>query len=61
MKIMAATEPVITLYTNHGCGWSRRVQIALKELDLEYEEVLIDLDKPREGWFLELNPVNTRF
>jgi len=31
-------------------------KITLKELDLEYEEVLIDLQGPRPAWYLELNP-----
>lgn len=29
----------------------------IKELGLPYEEVIIDLDKPREPWYLEVNPV----
>jgi glutathione S-transferase len=29
----------------------------LKELGLPYEEVIIDLSKPREPWYLEINPV----
>lgn len=49
--------PKIKLYTNHGCGWSQRVQITLRELNLAYEEVLMDLDQPRPDWFLKLNPV----
>lgn len=48
--------PKIILYTNHGCPWAHRAHIALKELGLEYEEVIIDLDKPREPWYLEINP-----
>ncbi|KAI9373611.1 thioredoxin-like protein [Aspergillus egyptiacus] len=48
--------PKITLYTNHICPWAHRAHIALKELGLEYEEVIIDLDKPREPWYLEINP-----
>jgi len=49
--------PKITLYTNHGCPYAHRVHIALKELELPYEEVVIDLDKPREPWYLKVNPV----
>lgn len=47
----------IILYANHACPWCHRVYIALVELGLEFEEVLIDLDKPRELWYLEINPV----
>jgi hypothetical protein len=54
----AGDHAKITLYTNHGCGWSHRVHIVLKELGLEYEEVLIDMDVPRPDWFLKLNPVS---
>ena len=44
----------ITLYTNHGCPWAQRVHIALKELGIEpTEEVIIDLQKPREQWYLD--------
>jgi len=50
--------PNITLYTNHGCPYAHRAHIALKELKLPYEEVIIDLDKPREPWYLEVNPVS---
>jgi glutathione S-transferase len=49
--------PKITLYTNHGCPYAHRAHIALKEAGLEYEEVIIDLDKPREPWYLKVNPV----
>ncbi|PLB46353.1 thioredoxin-like protein [Aspergillus steynii IBT 23096] len=48
--------PKITLYTNHRCPWAHRAHIALKELGLEFEEVIIDLTKPREPWYLEVNP-----
>ncbi|KAL3454214.1 thioredoxin-like protein [Aspergillus insuetus] len=48
--------PKIILYTNHLCPWAHRAHIALKELGLDYEEVIIDLDKPREPWYLEINP-----
>ena len=47
------------MYTNHRCPWAHRAHIVIKELGLEYEEVIIDLDKPREPWYLEVNPVRT--
>lgn len=50
------TAPKITFYTNHGCPWAHRAHITLKELGLPYEEVIIDLEKPREPWYLEVNP-----
>ena len=50
--------PKITFYTNPGCPWAHRGYIALKELGLEYEEVVIDLDTPREPWYLKVNPVS---
>lgn len=48
--------PKITLYTNHGCPWAHRAHIALKELSLPYEEVIIDLDTPRDPSYLAINP-----
>lgn len=57
LNMSSPDPPKIKLYTNHGCGWSQRVQITLRELKLPYEEVLLDLDQPRPDWFLELNPV----
>ncbi|CAI6319609.1 unnamed protein product [Periconia digitata] len=48
--------PKITLYTNHACPWAHRAHIAIKELGLPYEEVIIDLNVPREQWYLDLNP-----
>lgn len=51
------TAPKITLYTNHRCPWAHRAHIVIKELGLPYEEVIIDLDTPREPWYLEVNPV----
>jgi len=50
------SSPQITLYTNHGCPYAHRAHIALKELGLPYEEVIIDLDRPRDPWYLEVNP-----
>lgn len=55
---MGSTGDKITLYTNHRCPWAHRAHIAIKELGLEYEEVIIDLDTPREPWYLEINPVS---
>ncbi|KZF25190.1 thioredoxin-like protein [Xylona heveae TC161] len=52
-----AVAPKIILYTNHLCPWAHRAHIALKALELPYEEVIIDLSKPREEWYLkEINP-----
>jgi len=53
-------SPKITLYTNHVCPWAHRAHIALKELGLPYEEVIIDLDTPREAWYLKINPVRSK-
>jgi glutathione S-transferase len=47
----------ITLYTNHACPFAHRAHIALEELGVEFKEVIIDLDTPREPWYLEINPV----
>ncbi|KAA6411129.1 MAG: hypothetical protein FRX48_05441 [Lasallia pustulata] len=50
------TPPNITLWTNHDSFWCNRLEIAMRELNLAYKEVLIDLSKPREDWFLKINP-----
>ena len=47
----------ITFYTNHACPWAHRVHIILAELKIPYEEVIIDLSKPREDWYLKINHV----
>ncbi|KAI9786267.1 MAG: hypothetical protein M1816_008076 [Peltula sp. TS41687] len=52
----STSQPKITLYTNHGCPYAHRVHIAIKELGLKYEEVIIDLETPREEWYLKINP-----
>jgi glutathione S-transferase len=54
---MGSIGPSITLYTNHRCPWAHRAHIVIKELGLPYDEVIIDLDKPREPWYLDVNPV----
>jgi len=53
---MADSDYRITLYTYHGCPYAHRAHIALRELGLPFEEVIIDLDKPREPWYLQVNP-----
>lgn len=45
-------QPKITLYTNHACPFAHRAHIVLHELGMEYEEVIIDLEKPREEWWV---------
>jgi glutathione S-transferase len=49
-------SPKIIFYTNPTCPWAHRGYIALKELGLPYEEIVIDLETPREPWYLEVNP-----
>lgn len=44
-------QPKITLYTNHGCPFAHRAHIALHELGFTADEIIIDLDKPREPWY----------
>lgn len=53
------SQPKLILYTNRGCPWAHRAHIALKESGLNYEEVIIDLNTPREPWYLEINPVSS--
>ena len=50
-------EYKITLYSNRACPYAHRVHITLAELGVQYEEVNIDLDKPRDAWYLKINPV----
>lgn len=52
----SSADTKITLYTNHRCPWAHRAHIVIKELGIPYEEVIIDLDTPREPWYLEVNP-----
>lgn len=48
----------LILYTNHGCPWAQRAHIILKELGLPHEEVIIDLERPRDEWYLKINDVS---
>ncbi|KAF1845375.1 thioredoxin-like protein [Cucurbitaria berberidis CBS 394.84] len=56
MAQVNGNAPKITLYTNHNCPWAHRSHIVLKELGLSFDEVIIDLNTPREPWYLEINP-----
>ncbi|KAF2020726.1 glutathione-S-transferas-like protein omega 1 [Aaosphaeria arxii CBS 175.79] len=56
MAAVSGEAPKITLYTNHRCPWAHRAHIVIKELGLPYEESIIDLDRPRDPWYLEVNP-----
>ncbi|KAJ9611000.1 hypothetical protein H2204_015285 [Knufia peltigerae] len=49
-------NPEIILYTNHGCPWAHRAHIVIRELGLPYKEEIIDLDRPRDPWYLKINP-----
>ncbi|KAJ5160647.1 uncharacterized protein N7482_007651 [Penicillium canariense] len=46
--------PTITLYT--APPWAHRAQIALRELDMEFETILIDITVPRTLEYLAINP-----
>ncbi len=35
---------------------AHRAHIALSELGISFKEVIIDLDRPRDPWYLEINP-----
>ncbi|RDL35809.1 Thioredoxin-like protein [Venustampulla echinocandica] len=48
--------PKITLYTSHLCPWAHRSQIALRELGLPFETVIVDLSVPRTPEYLKINP-----
>lgn len=50
-------KPEIILYTNHACPWAHRAHIALNELGVDFKEEIIDLDRPRDPWYLKVNPV----
>ncbi|KAK7542070.1 thioredoxin-like protein [Phyllosticta citribraziliensis] len=48
--------PQITFYTFPDCPYCQRVHILLTELALPFDEVLVDISKPREQWYLDINP-----
>jgi glutathione S-transferase len=48
--------PIITLYTAHHCPFAHRAQIALRELNLEFETVIVDITIPRTPQYLAINP-----
>lgn len=52
---MAATTPQIKLYTAHHCPFAHRVQIALRELGLAFEAILVDITTPRTPEYLAVN------
>ncbi|EAQ90069.1 hypothetical protein CHGG_06688 [Chaetomium globosum CBS 148.51] len=51
-----ASQDKLILYTNHGCPWAHRAHIALAELKIPFEEVIIDLSTPRTEEYLKINP-----
>jgi len=53
---MSTATDTLTLYTNRKCPWAHRAHIALNELKVPFEEVTIPLDRPRDPWYLEVNP-----
>ncbi|KAI0397851.1 thioredoxin-like protein [Xylariaceae sp. FL0594] len=52
----SASNTKLKLYTNHGCPWAHRAHIALAELELPFEEEIIDLAVPRTAEYLKINP-----
>ncbi|KAL9598562.1 MAG: hypothetical protein Q9219_004393 [cf. Caloplaca sp. 3 TL-2023] len=56
IQSLKLTLPSVTLYTNHSCPWAHRAHITLRALKLPYEEVIIDLNRPRDPWYLDINP-----
>jgi len=50
------STPKITLYTSNICPWAHRSQIALRELGLSFETVIVDISVPRTPEYLAINP-----
>jgi glutathione S-transferase len=54
---MPQTPPQkLTLYTSKISIFGQRVSIVLHHLKVPFTEVLIPLDRPREPWYLAINP-----
>ncbi|KAH6652627.1 thioredoxin-like protein [Truncatella angustata] len=53
---MTTESPKLKLYTNHACPWAHRAHIALSELNVPFEEEIIDLSVPRTPEYLKVNP-----
>ncbi|CAN8099920.1 unnamed protein product [Discula destructiva] len=53
---MGSNSAPTKLYTNHACPWAHRAHIALAELNLPFEEEIIDLATPRTPEYLQVNP-----
>ncbi|KAJ5612825.1 thioredoxin-like protein [Penicillium lagena] len=51
-----ASSTSIKLYTNRNCPWAHRAHIALAELGLPFEELIIDYSKARTPEYLKINP-----
>ncbi|TGO24034.1 hypothetical protein BPAE_0114g00290 [Botrytis paeoniae] len=56
LKMGSHPAPKIILYTSYACPWAHRSQIALAELGLEFETVIIDISVPRTPEYLAINP-----
>ncbi|KAG0287635.1 hypothetical protein BGZ98_004566, partial [Dissophora globulifera] len=56
ISTMTGSEKIV-LYNHLRCPYAARAVIALAETKHEYEEVIIDLTKPRPDWYLkDINP-----
>ena len=54
--VLSTMDTHITLYTAHHCPFAHRVQIALRELGLQFETALVDITVPRTPDYLAINP-----
>ncbi|KAF9973437.1 hypothetical protein BGZ73_003330 [Actinomortierella ambigua] len=44
------------LYSSEVCPWAQRARVAVAETGFNAETVEIDLTRPRDPWYLEINP-----